>query len=271
MTAPLLVFAHANGFPGPCYTELFDALAPWEVQALPCMGDGHRVEEIRWERFADELLEVLEPLKRPLIGIGHSLGGVVTLMAAAKRPDLFTSLIALDPPLLARWKRELHSGLQKVRLGDRFTPAWKSRTRRERFASREEALDYFRGRGLFKHFSERALQLYVEHGLREEAAGVTLTIPREVEVQIFRTLPARLPKGVRELRGTLIHATAPALLTARDLRWWQHTLPHFEQVPIAAGHLFPLDQPNATGALIREVLSRQVPAEGPEGEWPQAS
>lgn len=262
MTEPLLVFAHANGFPGQCYTELFEALTPWEVQALPCMGDGHRAEDVRWEFFADEVLEVLVSLKRPLVGLGHSLGGVVMLMAAAKRPDLFVHLITLDPPLIARWKRELHWGLQKVRLGDRFTPAWKSRNRREHFSSREEALNYFRGRGLFKHFSERALQLYVEHGLRENESGVTLTIPREVEVQIFRTLPARLPRGVRELEGTLIHATAPSLLTPQDLRWWNRTLPRFEQIPLAAGHLFPLDQPDATGALIAEVLQRQVKREG---------
>jgi pimeloyl-ACP methyl ester carboxylesterase len=256
MTSPAypLTFAHANGFPGACYQELFEALTPWEVIVPSCMGDRVRADEIRWDRFADELLESIVPLGRPVIGIGHSLGGVVTVLAAAKRPECFRAVITLDPPLLAAWKRQVHAGLKRFKLADRFTPAGKSRSRRDRFASREEAFAHFRQRGLFRNFSEKTLWLYIEHGLRDDGNGLTLTIPREVEAEIFGGLPARLPKNISELSGALFYATQPALLTANDLKWWDRMLPRFEQYPLEAGHLFPLEAPELTAQQLLTVL-----------------
>ena len=35
-----------------------------------------------------------------IIGIGHSLGGILTFLAAYRRPELFKGIIMLDPPQL---------------------------------------------------------------------------------------------------------------------------------------------------------------------------
>ena len=37
---------------------------------------------------------------RDVIGVGHSLGGVLTLYAAIRRPDLFRALVFIDPVFL---------------------------------------------------------------------------------------------------------------------------------------------------------------------------
>jgi pimeloyl-ACP methyl ester carboxylesterase len=52
------------------------------------------------------ILDTIQPTK--VIGIGHSFGGATVLAAAALRPDLFHSVVALDPamdwmPDYARW------------------------------------------------------------------------------------------------------------------------------------------------------------------------
>jgi pimeloyl-ACP methyl ester carboxylesterase len=52
------------------------------------------LERIDFERQADETAELLEPGDHL---VGHSYGGVVSLLAAAKRPDL-GSLTVVEPP-----------------------------------------------------------------------------------------------------------------------------------------------------------------------------
>ena len=56
----------------------------------------------------------------PLIGIGHSMGAVLTLLAATKYPDLFSEIILLDPVL---FKNEMIIAQQLMRA----TGTWRHR------------------------------------------------------------------------------------------------------------------------------------------------
>ena len=53
------------------------------------------LERIDFEDQADELAELLEPGDHL---VGHSYGGVVSLLAAARRPDALRSLTVIEPP-----------------------------------------------------------------------------------------------------------------------------------------------------------------------------
>ena len=55
-----------------------------------------------WSNFADQIINNIEQQAqgRKVIGVGHSLGAVSTLLASFKRPDLFEQVILLDPPLI---------------------------------------------------------------------------------------------------------------------------------------------------------------------------
>jgi pimeloyl-ACP methyl ester carboxylesterase len=55
------------------------------------------LERIDFEVQADEIADLLEPGDHL---VGHSYGGVVSLLAAARRPELLRSLTVIEPPAL---------------------------------------------------------------------------------------------------------------------------------------------------------------------------
>jgi pimeloyl-ACP methyl ester carboxylesterase len=56
------------------------------------------LEHIDFDDQADEIAELLEPGDHI---VGHSYGGVVSLLAAARRPELLRSLTVIEPPAFA--------------------------------------------------------------------------------------------------------------------------------------------------------------------------
>lgn len=66
------------------------------------------------------MTELESNYQEPVICVGHSLGGVLTFLAAATRPDLISQAIMLDAPIInGKWSYVLsfvkHSGLAKKR------------------------------------------------------------------------------------------------------------------------------------------------------------
>ncbi|MCP6060700.1 hypothetical protein NL388_36140, partial [Klebsiella pneumoniae] len=57
-----------------------------------------------WFRLKDELREEIR--KRyggaPVVGVGHSLGGVLHLLVAAENPELYRQIVLLDAPVISR-------------------------------------------------------------------------------------------------------------------------------------------------------------------------
>ena len=89
--------------------------------------------------------------------------------------------------------------------------------RRESFKSREEALDYFSSKTLFKEFTKTTIEDYVQFGLEERNGTFQLVIPRQRETEIFLTLPIQLPREIRTIQGDLIYADKVRLLDDDDL------------------------------------------------------
>jgi pimeloyl-ACP methyl ester carboxylesterase len=96
-------------------------------------GDSGRREEYSPEAWADEALAAVEQLAggRATI-VGHSMGGLVAVVAAARRPDLVTGLVLVDTGIRL-------SDPETARV-PRGTPARTPRT----FPSREAALESIR-------------------------------------------------------------------------------------------------------------------------------
>ncbi len=108
----------------------------------------------------------------PVTLAGHSLGGTVALLAAAKRPDLVASLALIDPvigPVGFYAAMELPFATTVMRRA--FPLARSAGRRRASFASREIAARAFAGRGVFKAFSPQMIADYLEDGLVEDGKG----------------------------------------------------------------------------------------------------
>lgn len=95
---PILVLVHGSGSPGWGTWEAQRPLADRYRLVLPHRGGyppNPPLELIDFEVQADEIAELLEPGTHL---VGHSYGGVVSLLAAARVPDRVASLTVIEPP-----------------------------------------------------------------------------------------------------------------------------------------------------------------------------
>lgn len=266
---PLLHLAHANGFPPGSYRQMARALADdYHLVALPArpLWPGSRPAEApTWRPLAGDLVQGLDALGLAgIVGVGHSLGGVLTLWAAlasrAGRPDLFRALVLVDPVILPRpwlWGLRL---LRRLGLEEKQPLVRAALERRRTWPDRQACFDHYRAKELFARWSDAALWDYVNSGtVAGDDGAVHLRYPPEWEAHIFCTVPldiwgdvARLRVPVLFLRGETSGTFRPGVL-ARLAR----LLPHAETATIGgAGHLVPMEKPGDTAAAIRAFLEK---------------
>ncbi|MBC9250574.1 alpha/beta hydrolase [Pseudomonas alcaligenes] len=254
-----IFFAHANGFPSATYGKLFAALAPdYQVQHLEQHGHDPRFPvDDNWENLVAELITHLEQQAQPVWGVGHSLGGVLHYHAALRRPELYRGVVMLDSPLLTLVDRVLIRAAKRFGFIDKITPAGRTVGRREQFSDFAEARRYFAGKTLFSRFDPECLDAYVEHGLRAEGQGLRLRFDPATEISIYRSVPHTTPGRPQQLavplavvRGRHSKVVLPhhARQVGRVPRGEYHSLP--------GGHMFPLERPQDTALLLRELFAR---------------
>ena len=95
-------------------------------------------------------------IQRPIIGIGHSMGGNNLVNLALMHPRLIHSLILIDPVIQSR-----------VSVKGNFAPAASSALRREVWPSRTAAAASFKKSKFYQTWDPRVLDLWVKYGLRE--------------------------------------------------------------------------------------------------------
>jgi pimeloyl-ACP methyl ester carboxylesterase len=105
MSKKTIYFAHANGFPAKTYSKLFSYLEDdFEIEFLERHAHNPKFPVADgWERLRDELRERLNKRGgQKVIGIGHSLGGILHLLTAAENPELYQAIVLLDAPIISR-------------------------------------------------------------------------------------------------------------------------------------------------------------------------
>jgi pimeloyl-ACP methyl ester carboxylesterase len=252
----VLHFSHANGFPAACYRKMFSFLErDFEIRYVNTIGHDprHPVTD-SWPHLVAEQLEHIERCGKPVLGVGHSLGGYLTALAVLKRPALFRAIILLDSPILGRWRGTVFKVVKRFGLADRVTPAGMTRGRRAEWISPDEAYAHFRNKRTFRNFDPECLRDYVTLGMQPSAAGVRLLFDPAIEYRIYRTFPhglaeelprMRVPAGVICGRESA-ESRRTGLATTRR---------YFRVARIAGGHLFPFERPEAAAQAIREMAA----------------
>lgn len=95
-------------------------------------------------------------MKRPIIGIGHSMGGNNLVNLALIHPRLFISLCLIDP-VFERLPSDKGN----------YAPAKASTNRRDIWPSRRAAENSFKRSKFYQTWDPRVLELWIKHGLRE--------------------------------------------------------------------------------------------------------
>lgn len=260
---PVVHIAHANGFPPGTYRPLARTLTDrYHVIGLPArpLWPGSRPEDVDgWHPLADDLIAGLDALgMKGIVGIGHSMGGVITLWAAVRRPGLFRAVVLIDPVILPPGLLRLVRWLRWVGIQPRRGMIRRALRRRRTWPNRRACYEHYREKPLFARWPEESLWAYVEAATRLGADGqVELVYPPEWEARIFATVPTDVWSAVPSLNvpALVLRGEFSETFLPRSMDHMMRRLPQarFATIP-GAGHLVPMEKPEATGEAIRRFL-----------------
>jgi len=259
-----LLFLHANSYSAKLYQPFLKPLEnDYRIWApdLPGHGESRWAGRIQhWNDLADYYLQQIGPKlsRKPIIGMGHSIGGILILIMAIKQPAWFSRIILLDPVLLP--KRLLLS----LRLLHFFSlshliPLARASTRRKRlFPSREAALEHYSKKLVFSRWQAEFLQAYVDTCLHPTESGqYQLACAPQLESSIYQSLPLNawsLPKKV-PVPALYIIGDKSDTVNQRGFRRLQRLGGNHVVKSLAGGHLFPFEQPEASMHIIKDFLA----------------
>jgi len=188
-----LHFLHANGYPPECYIPLFELLkTEYHVfgMMLRPLWEGTKPDEINdWHSFSEDLRIFLSSSRhgsQPVTGVGHSIGGIVTLRAALRYPRLFRAVILLDPVLFVP-KRLVEWRIQRAKDPTAHPLIQLAQKRRRIFDDLESVFKSYRTREVFRHMSDEHLRIYIEGITRKTENGYELVYSPEWESRIYFT------------------------------------------------------------------------------------
>lgn len=258
MTKDKIHFAHANGFPAKTYSKLFSYLEDeFEIDLLERHAHNPKFPVADgWERLRDELREEIEKrYTQKIIGIGHSLGGILHFLVAVENPELYKAIVLLDAPIISRLSSFGIKFLKRFGLIERYSSAHMTRFRRAFWQTKEEAFEHFEKKEKFAAFDSDVLRDYIEHGTVESGKGVKLSFSPKIEADIYRTIPDNLPKyrGQLKIPAAYIGGTHSREAQLARLSFMKKHLPFSFQF-IEGTHLFPLEKPQETASTIKETI-----------------
>ncbi|MGC1172521.1 alpha/beta hydrolase [Polaromonas sp.] len=271
-TKPLIVFSHGNSFPASTYGVLFQSLKTrgFQVKAIEKFGHDPRYPVTsNWphlvQQLADFTSEQVEKTGQAAFLVGHSLGGFLSLMCAARNPVLggqpVQGVLLIDSPILGGWRAAALSVAKRAQLVGSISPGAISRKRRHQWLDQAEVLAHFRSKKAFARWDEQVLRDYIEHGTHDahgdDSKQRLLSFDRDVETAIYNTLPDNL-EGL--LKRHPLKCPVAFIGGRQSAEMKQVGMAMTEKVTkgrimmLDGSHLFPMEKPVATAAAIEAAL-----------------
>ncbi len=272
----LIIFSHANSFPASTYGVLFKSLRArgYSVRALEKFGhDPAYPVTSNWPHLVQQLADFAAPeIERHGQGawlVGHSLGGFLSLMCAARHPQLgghgVKGVLLLDSPVLGGWRARALEVAKRTQLVGAISPGKVSRKRRQSWPDAAAAWAHFSHKRAFARWEPQVLRDYIGHGTVDQPTPQgnqrVLAFDRDIETAIYNTLPHNLDRLLRRhplpcpvafIGGTESQEMQQVgMAMTRKLVGRQHP----ERLTMVQGtHLFPMEKPQETAASIEFAL-----------------
>jgi pimeloyl-ACP methyl ester carboxylesterase len=260
---PRLVFLHATGFNARTYQSLLAPLSDRHTTlALDLRGHGRTSLPAQprrmtsWAAYAKDVAKALDLVIKPgerFVLAGHSLGGAVSALTAALRPEGVAGVVMLDPAMAPpAWTHYARLPFAP-RLLQRVVPiARAAGKRRADFPSKAAALQSYTGRGAFKSWGGSFLADYVEDAFKPTSDGVTLSCRPAWEMATFAALRHNAWRALQRLNCPIWLDVAERHSTVRDRLADVRRFQPATQITLIDGgsHFFPMEQPER----IRERL-----------------
>ena len=209
--AVTVIAAHANGFPKELYEPLWDdvyrkckqtGLTIRSIWIADVVNQGQSAvlnedklgNDPSWFDFSRDYLLMInhfrKEMPRPLVGIGHSMGGAILANLSLMHPRLLSTLILIDPVIQRAGPPRPAPGMPSYFQMSTF--------RRDIWPTRAEAIASFKRSKFYQSWDPRVLDAWFQHGLRESTPlfpevparqtgdlPVTLTTPKHQEAFTF--------------------------------------------------------------------------------------
>ncbi len=271
----LVVFSHANSFPAGTYRKLFANLRErgHTVEAVEKFGhDPQYPVTNNWPHLVQQLVafahEQVARHGQPAWLVGHSLGGFLSVMAAARAPQLARGVLLIDSPIVGGWRANALGLAKRTQLVGSVSPGRISRSRPNAWPDAAAALEHFQRKKAFAQWDPEVLADYIAHGTHDEVQdGETrrvLSFDRAIETAIYNTLPDHLD---RLLRRHPVKCPVAFLGGRQSAEMRQVGMGLTSRLVGADGrgdpgrvmlldgsHLFPMERPLATAAAIEAAL-----------------
>jgi pimeloyl-ACP methyl ester carboxylesterase len=265
---PLVLFFHGNSFPASTYSVVLNELRRRGLQVHALEKIGHNPAfpvSSNWPHLVEEVKAFAQPLVEahtgPVVLVGHSLGGMLSLMLAAQYPHLAHAVVMVDAPAIAGWQANLLRLSQKLSITHKFFPGAVSHKRRNQWTSLDEVRQHFAGKKNFANWHAQVLEDYITHGTQEVTlegqVRRELSFSREIETQIYNTVPHHLEALIR--RHPL--KCPVSLVAARHSREMKMAGMEFTKritkgriTTIDGTHLVPMESPLATAAAVEAAI-----------------
>ena len=252
----MIIFSHGNSFGASTYGVLFKHLKArgFAVQAIEKFGHSPEYPVTNnWPRLVDQLIDFARPIVEktgaPVFLVGHSFGGFVSLMAAARAPELARGVLLLDSPILGGWRATTLGVIKSAQLVGSVSPGAVSRRRRNNWPSEAAALEH------------EVLRDYIAHGTHDEGTGHekkrVLSFDRDIETAIYNTLPNNLESL---LKRHPLRCPVAFIGGSHSVEMKQVGMAMTEKITrgrltiLDGSHLFPMEKPGVTAAAMEAAL-----------------
>lgn len=265
---PVLHFLHGNGFDSRVYWPMLSLLKD-DYDLILSHAQGHGGSDagdrfLGYGRNAKMLAQWLKHAKGEYgdvrwIGMGHSFGGILHTLIASRQPQLFDQLVLLDPVFMPPPLSTATRQLARLGLMKHSPMARQARARRTQWADRDDALAYFRERGVFRGWHPQALDAYLDYSLDHRDSYITLQTPAWLEAQIFSQHSYRLWPAISALQGhvdILYGADSFSFIKPAVERAARRSNIHAHRVP--GGHCFMQQFPEDTAKRCRQLIGTGV-------------
>ena len=266
---PVLHVLHGNGYCSKMYWPLLAELVPYfDLFLSDAQGHGesdHGGRFVGWDRSAELAALAFTSQQAqfggvPVIGLGHSFGGVLTALIQAEQPNLFSEIVLLDPVLFTPGMLAGMQMLDWIGWYPHNPMAKKAHKRRCHWPDKTLCHQYLYERGMFKGWAPEALSAYIEHALTHDAHGSQLKCQSSREAEIFGSFPRALWRKLKRAEGAklLVYGDETYPFVGKSARYWQKHRPQLQIEKVAGGHCFMQQFPSATAALLKTHWQNQA-------------
>jgi pimeloyl-ACP methyl ester carboxylesterase len=268
-SGPIALIGHSIGFCAGLYSPLA-ALLTDHFQVLGLDGRGHGRTKApadpdklkNWHIFYDDLEGFCRHIGQPVIAIGHSMGGTVSMAAAVRRPELLRALVMIEPGIIPpEWIPGTYL-MQKCGLTGLAPMVSKTAKRKNKWPDRAALRDHLSTNKLFVHWERSFIDAYIEYMIEDTDTGaVQLRCDPRWEARCIATAPTDIWQYVPKLKTPtlIIYGSNTRTFLPSVIKRFKNEVPHavfrcFEGI----GHNVVMENPREAAASILEFLRENV-------------